>query len=273
MNKRGDIGLVLFAVLTVALVVFTLISFATVNRNSLAIGEGASAISKTKNEYNSFKMALGILIEESFVDTYMHFAENGDYISGKRVFTGKDGMLLDEYGFAELADSEKISRDFSILFLSNFNKRVNEAKGSTSKGVFTRMPKVFDFFDGDISDLTFETNFDSDYFSLKFSEISSEKEYNKIKVIYSSGLDYKYDFEKFGLVGFNNLYEVKEKCKNLALPEMKNCFETELENFSVEITEKEIKQGDEIINKPFVQLESKKSFLNRGKIKFSFFPV
>ncbi|MEJ2267628.1 MAG: hypothetical protein P8X70_00955 [Nanoarchaeota archaeon] len=236
-SKKAQIEIILLVILILFLVSTTIFSFIT---NSSKIETTISNSNLVRNIYSKENSIEFYIVQEgkhAIVKTYDFFVRNNKFADSNT----KE--------FAEL--SQNLRDDFILEFRENFRQSFQDYSGEDIKN---------------LKDLVLQGNFNVDFeenIILKIDNLE-EKDFSKrMNIGFFPKFNLEFDFSDMGLHSFDEVYEVKEKCKNSIESECYN----DLFNFNVEIEEKE--SGN------LVKFESKKEFLigdEIRKIDFDFIP-
>jgi len=245
MNKKASFHVLLFVIFTIVVCSIAVFTFLT---NSERVEDKISKVESLNKVYfkeELTKFYLKQAGENAFVKTYNDIASKGDY--GIEYNLNKEVKLGDLNKLWKEDFAESFSENFKAEFLTykfdeNYLLNVQEAV------------KRNDFVI-------------KDDFSILFENLNFKESVEGVSVLYSPKINLKFDFEKIGLVDFEELYKSKIKCASS--DNIENCFNEELKNFDTDILKKQGSEGDY----DFVYLESKREFFIKQrfeKIKFGF---
>ena len=249
-NKKGDMTILLLVILVLLLTSVTLFSFIISSDKTEVKISNARFI---ENFYPRQDLAEFYLIqagETAIVKTYNEFAEEDDYINNP-IYN-----FQEEVEFREL--HSKLNENFHNKFAENFKTEF----------------KKYDFEEDylkNLKDIIWDGDFDvimgGGFLALTVNAWEMKSSLNDINITYVPRIFLKFDLEKIKLHGFEEIYEIKERCKEDE--NIEDCF-SDLINFEVSVVEKEKSSGERYF---FVTCATKKDFLIEDEfkiIRFSF---
>jgi hypothetical protein len=251
-NCKGDMAILLLVILVL------LVSSATIFSLVTSSGKVEAKISDTKiveNIYYKENLVEFYIIqagENIFAEIYNEFTKTGEYINNPIVSGG-------EIEFGKVHN--KLDENFRNKFIENFKE---EFKDYDFEDDYLKNLKEI------ILDGNFDVILDKESLVVKINNLEINNSLEKVNITYIPEISLEFNFKKMGLHGFEQIYKVKEECKNVE--EVENCY-NKLINFENSVIEKEKSNGEKYF---FVTLTSKKQFLIEGKfvnINFSFVPM
>jgi len=246
MHKKANLHIWVFVMMTLFACV---IAFSGIYAGALKVKINiydASFLKEVYTQEDSARFYLRQVGERAFVETYQNFVSDGDY--------GVSYNLNKEVKLGEL--NELWKENFKEFFEENFK---NEFVSYNFREDYLK----------DVKDLVEKNNFEvGNDFAIVVNGIKFEEDIESVGVIYFPELEIQFDFEKLGLMDFDELYKSKVKCQSAA--SFEDCLNKELKNFNVDVLEK---TNSDASVYSFVSLESKKEFFTGSgfeKIKFGF---
>jgi len=249
-NKKGDITILLLVVLVLLLTSATLFSFIISSGKTEVKISNARFIENFYSRQDLAEFYLSQAGEIAIVKTYNEFVEEDDYINNP-IYNFRE-----EVEFREL--HSKLNENFHNKFAENFKTEF----------------KKYDFEDDYLKNLK-ETIGDGDFdvivsegvLTLVVNSWEMKSFIDDINITYVPRISLKFDLKKIGLHSFEDIYEIKERCKGDE--NIEDCF-SDLINFEVSVLEKEKSSGEKYF---FVTCATKKDFLIGDEFKvmrFSF---
>jgi hypothetical protein len=228
--KKGNLSVTIFVLLVILVCGVSIFYFLTSN-SKIGVHLGNSRIQDMtylyENQIYSFLEEVG---KQAFYESYDKFAKEGFYASpvihreGNLKFYSLDEELNEKFlkEFKDNLENKIISIEFKEYPLKNFSEFfLKETK--TSSG------KIF--------------NINGDFLTLEINDFEIFYSSEKINISYFPSLSVKIDYESNNLKSFEEIYEVKQKCKIYeSSKEIKECFE-QMGDFEILVSEKG--EGDE----------------------------
>jgi len=225
-NKRGDLATTVLVFLVVTLCAAALYSFAVTNSE---VEKKIQDINYAESAYiiaDSFEFGMEGSVRQAYLETYLEFLINEEYS-----YINSGRKIPDVYYFDSL--HSKLNERFKELFLEKLNIDEEYKK------------KVV-------------VEFSDDLFRVTFKDMEFGSEGGGYVVHYRTDIVYEYNFMDQGIIGFEKLNEVKDKCASFdEVDEVKGCFEGKFKNFKATVTE--IGEDEKYFN---VVLENDKARLN-----------
>jgi len=242
-SKKGDMSIVLLVLLTFLAVGAALFSFITSGSVAKEVID-PRVIESVYVQENNIGNYLNEIGENALVKTYSDLVKSGDYISVPVKFNSG-------YPFFD-----SLRTDLNSVFIEKFKENFkNEIKNYNFEEDYLKQLESSEFeISGSYNDL-----------EIIFKNLEIEKSFGEediLNVYYKPEIKTKLNFEKVGLIDFNELYNIKESCKIATCSLEKNGFE---------ISEGQISIGG--IVKKVVNFNSKEKFLTDSGydfIKFGF---
>lgn len=251
-NKKGDIAILLLVVLVLLLTSATLFSFIMSSGKTEVKISNAKFIENFYSRQDLAEFYLSQAGEIAMVKTYKEFVEEDDYINNP-IYNFKD-----EVEFKQL--HSKLSENFHDRFIENFKTEFNSY--DFEEDYLKNLKEI-------IKDGDFDAVVDEGSLTLAVNDWEMKDSLNDINITYSPGISLKFDLKKAGLHSFEEIYEIKERCKGDE--NIEDCF-SDLINFDVSVVEKEKSDKQKYF---FVTCATKKDFLigeEFDSIRFSFVP-
>lgn len=251
-NRRGDIAILLLVILVLLVASATLFSFVISSGKVEAKISSAQFIKDFYSRQNLIEFYLNQAGENSIRKTYNEFVENGDYINNLIISGG-------EFEFEEIHN--KLSENFRDRFIENFKE---EFKNYNFEEAYLKNLKQI------ILEKNFDVVADKNIVMMKINNLEMNDSIEGVNINYIPKISLELNLKKIGLHSFEDIYEIKERCKDVEM--VKECYE-DLINFNVNVEEKEKSNGEKYF---LVTLTSKKQFLIDEKfenIDFSFVPM
>lgn len=251
-NKKGDIAILLLVVLVLLLTSATLFSFIMSSGKTEVKISNAKFIENFYSRQDLAEFYLSQAGEIAMVKTYKEFVEEDDYINNP-IYNFKD-----EVEFKGL--HSKLSENFHDRFVENFKTEFNSY--DFEEDYLKNLKEI-------IKDGDFDAVVDEGSLTLAVNDWEMKDSLNDINITYSPGISLKFDLKKVGLHSFEEIYEIKERCKGDE--NIEDCF-SDLINFDVSVVEKEKSDEQKYF---FVTCATKKDFLigeEFDSIRFSFVP-
>lgn len=249
-NKKGDMTILLFVILVLLVTSATTFSFIMSSGKTEAKISNARFIETLYSKQDLAEFYLIQAGEIAIVKTYNSFVEEDNYINNP-IYNSKE-----EVEFKEL--HSKLSENFHDKFVENFKTGFDS----------------YDFEDDylknlkeTINDGDFEITVDREALEIVIDSWGMNDSLNDINITYTPEISLKFDLKKIGLHSFEEIYEIKERCKGDE--NIENCF-SDLINFDVSVVEKEKSDGQKYF---FMTCTTKKEFLIEDRfdsIRFSF---
>jgi hypothetical protein len=255
-SKKGtaqSLAIIFLVLGTIALISFSLVRFSW----------GVSVVKESFDSFSIFEevyervgfseRTLFYLGEEVVVREYEKLAQAGEYILNAKRFDLFPRYLV----FSSVRREEDIEKKFREVLFPEMEKKRNELRTS------------LEVFDLDLSSQLskgFFFNYSSEGIFLGVSNWITDKSLDGLRIRYLPSLEIPFYFSNLGLVSFEELYRIKEECKlKGSSEEIEKCFERELFNFDVKISELQ-KEGNKI-SLFQVDLSSKRKFFLDGKLR------
>ena len=249
-NKKGDITILLLVILVLLLTSATLFSFITSSGKVEAKISNARFIENFYSRQDLAEFYLSQAGEIAIVRTYREFVEDDNYINNP-IYNFKE-----EVEFREI--HSKLNENFHNKFVENFK---TEFKKYDFEDDYLKNLKEI------IEDEDFDVIVDREILGIVIDSWEMNGSLNDINITYVPGISLKFNLKKVGLHSFEEIYEIKERCKYKE--DIESCF-SDLINFEVSVVEKEKSSGEKYF---FVTCATKKDFLigdGFDRIRFSF---
>ncbi len=249
-NKRGDVAILLLVVLVLLVTMTTIFTLVTSSEKVEIKISNTRFIENFYLKQDLAEFYIGQAGEKAIVKTYKEFVEGDDYINNPIRSEG-------EVEFGEI--HSKLNENFRDKFRENFKTEFSyDFENNYLKNLR-----------GIIIDDDFEVIVDSGILTIVIDSLEMNIFIKDINITYVPEIFLDFDFKKIGLHSFEEIYEIKEKCKEDE--NIEDCYNN-LINFEVSVVEKEKSDEEKYI---FATLATKKDFLIGEKfenIEFSFVP-
>lgn len=221
-NKGGSIWIVLLVILTFVMTSIALFSFISTN-GIIAKIYGVSSFQGVYSNQENAEYQFSQIGERAFLKTYKEFLTDKDSVN----FYVADLKNIGDYVVFENLHNElnkRFSDRFSQVFEEEYNKLLKESPEFSKDHSGIVFGKAEKSFDG--KDLKF--NFSGNPIEIKSGDIN---------IFYIPTVSLGFSFDMMNISSFEKIYSAKEKCGVVEKIEMKKCFEEELSNFEVSVTE------------------------------------
>jgi len=244
MKKKASLQITLLVFLIFGLILITLFSFYSSNKKIEGKIFAFGVFNPLYSEEGNTEFYMQDIGKTALIKTYSSFARDGDYVG--EVIQNSKG----EFKFEKL--NEKRDEFFAEKFKENFESELSKYPDEIKNKI-----------SGKYSVLVSEGKV-----SLKLNEYKISKTSSVFGVVYSPNVEVNFRFNDFGLISFEELYGIKDRCKDSN--EKAFCFNSGIKDFNVLISEKRDSVGNKY---DYVNFESKKEFLSDSgfsNIKFGF---
>ncbi len=251
-NRKGDLSVLLLVVLVLLVASVTLFSLVISSGKVKAKISNAQFINNFYSKQDLIEFYLNQAEEKAIVETYNEFVENSDYINNP-ITSGK------EIEFKNI--NNRLDENFRNRFIENFENEFGNY--NFEEDYLNNLKQI-------ILNENFEVVVNKDILIITIDNLEMNSFVENINLTYIPEISLKFNLKKIGLNSFYEIYDVKEKCKNVK--DMEDCY-GDLINFNVSVIEKEKTNGEKYF---LVTLVSKKRFLIDGKfdnLQFSFVPM
>jgi hypothetical protein len=256
-GKKGDLRLMLFLILTLAIAISTIFLFLT-NWEKSVIKVYSSDISEEIYYYE----------RETFF-----YLEQLAYLS---LFKTYQELFEEDYYIVK-----PIYNSDNYVSFGNFNPNLNNIKKRIFKNNFEKNFNEIDFEKEYLNNLKKQINLENysiyieeDFFIINFKNITFNQSLDNVDILYNPEINISVNLDE--LKNFKDIYEFKEKCIDIFnLENRKNCYENNkiiLDDFYLNVSSKIDDFDEEYI---LIELETKNNFLINNKLKkisFSFIP-
>lgn len=251
-NRKGDVSVLLLVILVLLVASATLFSLVISSGKVKAKISSAQFINNFYVKQELIEFYFNQAGEKTIVKTYDEFSNSGDYINNPIISGG-------EIEFKNI--NNRLDENFKNRYIENFKE---EFESYNFEEDYLRDLRQI------ILDENFDVVVDKEIVTMTINNLEMNSSIEGINVTYIPEISLEFNLKKIGLHSFNEIYNVKEKCKNAE--ELEECY-SDLIYFDVIVEEKEKSSSEKYF---LVTLTSKKRFLIDRKfenIGFSFVPM
>ena len=214
-DKRGDIAVVLVVFMTVLLIGVSLYGFNSLRKGIVDTVPNPNILDGIYFSEDQYKFYIGESVGRAYLDTYQEYAVNGNYIQNK--------VTKDSYFKFETLKPD-VNERFNELMKEKF---VEEVKKYNIENL--NVDEV------DINIVEGNVNVQIPNYKINSDSIQNDEGVSIVKVNYDANINENINLKKYSLHSFEEIYNAKEKCKDIAtMSDKKKCYKDNLKNFNAD---------------------------------------